>query len=420
MNRGNALESREACRAMLEVFAAVAASALLAGCGGQRQPDGLMEMHDSGSVATLTVLAGSSHARTLELRGPFAVIQDESDASGPYFQHITAALQLSDKRILVADGGARRLYMFDSTGLFIRSFSGQGRGPDELEKLSAISVVDGDTVVIYDANQRILKFFDANTGFVRSRRLPHSENGLVPAAVWCITPDRFVRYSRRQRNLDEQPNEGAGIRRWPWTAVLELLDSRGRSLARPIEFSGGYTGAWVGVGDVRAPFAPRAVVSVSHHALIYGSGQNFDLTEVDSAFHRRLEIRWPSMRQAIEPSEVHRVRRAYFGSKLSGQSKRLADVMFGKAMMPKSRPAVGGAFLDDEGRLWATPFQPTPFNDQERDWYVLDPRRESVLHLHIPERWQAHVAAVGHGHILLIRRNNVDVPSIALFDMGEN
>jgi len=85
------------------------------------------------------------------------------------------AARLSDGRIAVLDRGDEELRLFSPTGEYLRSSGREGEGPGEFRSAGSVHVVDGDTLVIWDARLRRLSVIDSTGAFVRSVALQGSE-----------------------------------------------------------------------------------------------------------------------------------------------------------------------------------------------------------------------------------------------------
>ena len=77
------------------------------------------------------------------------------EAAGTEFSSITALRELSDGRVLVADGVEKQLTMLTSSLRIARTIGRVGEGPGEFKGLASLSAMHGDTTLLYDhLNQR--------------------------------------------------------------------------------------------------------------------------------------------------------------------------------------------------------------------------------------------------------------------------
>ena len=75
------------------------------------------------------------------------------------FQSPGHAALLASGEILVAEGGANELRVFDEAGRHVRSFGRSGSGPGEFEFLSDFQLLDADSILVVDYNARRVSVF---------------------------------------------------------------------------------------------------------------------------------------------------------------------------------------------------------------------------------------------------------------------
>ncbi len=84
------------------------------------------------------------------------------------FFDLKGAVQLSDGRIVAANGGSGELRYFDADGVFLYSVGGEGEGPGEFRFLDFIGRLPGDSVLTYDPALLRIQIFGPTGQFVRS------------------------------------------------------------------------------------------------------------------------------------------------------------------------------------------------------------------------------------------------------------
>ncbi|MCG6988557.1 MAG: 6-bladed beta-propeller [Gemmatimonadetes bacterium] len=379
-----------------------------------------VESRDSAGVTLTTVSGAPAAVPRWRLTGPSVTLDGSGKGGAPYFQMVNDALWLDDGRIVVADAQASQLYLFDSTGVYLRSFGGQGNGPDEFRWVATVSITAGDTIAVYDGRQQSLKLFDPDAGFVRSVRIPAAGEMSPPIGAWPLGPGRIVRYAESAE--DWVRAKGSFPQRWPNTATVDLLAADGEPVGRASTFDGEYA-VVVTLSDgrpaeSREPFSPRPVVSVGPRGVLFGTGASFELTELDSTFTPRLELRWPGFGRPIDAAEIAEVRAVFLGDAPTAGKRQYVDAILSKDLLPKTRPALGSAFVDGEGRIWAGSFEPwlpRPPVNREATWYVIDPARGSVARLDLPEAGRAHLSAVRGDRALVVTLDSLDVPSVGVY-----
>jgi hypothetical protein len=81
---------------------------------------------------------------------PEAVIGTLDGPEEYQFVRIEDAAGLSDGGVVVVDGGARAVRLYDSLGIFLKTLAGPGSGPGEVTDPASVMVLAGDTLVVWD------------------------------------------------------------------------------------------------------------------------------------------------------------------------------------------------------------------------------------------------------------------------------
>jgi len=115
----------------------------VAGCateGWDRNPD---VGTDSGSLADVGLAVSQSPSVTLR--------SALGEAATPY-SHVVGATRLANGTYIVADAGTSELLAYDPAGAFLRRIARRGKGPGELERVTAVWRYEGDTLVAINAS----------------------------------------------------------------------------------------------------------------------------------------------------------------------------------------------------------------------------------------------------------------------------
>jgi hypothetical protein len=165
-----------------------------------------------------------------------------------------------------------------------------GDGPGEFQGLVSLSVAPGDTVYAFDRAAFRVSVYRPDGTFERSFPLRPDFAGpgtlLLDAAV--LDGDRLLL-------AGVGPGE-AGVPRDPphrvtRDRVLGLFSIRQAELG-PARWFGGELLIRGAFGEVRSPFSNRPFVSVSGGRVIYGSGDEYDLTVWDGESGSARVVRW--------------------------------------------------------------------------------------------------------------------------------
>ena len=331
---------------------------------------------------------------------------------------------LSDGGLVVADTDGAQLLVFDSLGTLQRSHGRRGSGPAEFQEITNLSVGRGDTISTFDMRLRRLSFWHAGAGFVRLLSLSEGgDDDVWPAGAW-LWQDSLVVVLQLGSTPFPAPEGSATVARWPETAELTLRDSGGRLLNRSPRFDGSFGGA-----DSRssfwAPFSPRPFVAVASDRLYFGSGSKFHVSTLGASFALEREVRWPLQQEPVQAEEIARLRENFvaFASRFADRERagQVFDQSVHPSLLPKYRPAIDRALIDDTQRLWLARFEPprvgTPLQVPPNRWTVHAVSGEPIAAVQLPPLTR--LEAVRGNRAAVVQRDSLDIEFVAVYRMAE-
>ncbi|MBK8247517.1 MAG: hypothetical protein IPK85_08995 [Gemmatimonadetes bacterium] len=178
---------------------------------------------------------------------------------------------------VVADLGASRLLVFDSTGTYRGAMGRIGDGPQEFRGLAAISAVKADTFAVFDGRRRRLTYWHPTAGYLGAVALvgDDTETGW-PENGWAWGDSALVVLQMMLTPRDSAPR-GPGVRPWRMQAQLRLINRAGELVRAGPTFQGTYTGL-TEEGDMRLPFANTPFAALGVRRAYFGSGEDFALS----------------------------------------------------------------------------------------------------------------------------------------------
>lgn len=368
-----------------------------------------MTVRDSGGVELVTIETSASSLPEWEIDTVLVTI----DGSSPDLSTVLDALWLSDGRIVIPDLPSNRLHVYGTSGVYQRSLGGNGDGPGELRRIRTVAVSPGDTISVFDFTDGpggTLQMYHPDDGFIESVALPATSEEGSRLQGWNWGSGSYIGLVEGREAMARVAPE---LLRWPTTSILELFGEAAAAVPA-VRFPGNYSGVHESGTDVRLPFTHRPIVLVGADRLLYGSGQRFELLELDRIFSLRRIIRWPSLSEPLEDEHLRQARAEWLapreGTADPEYLRTILDVMFAPELLPEDRPAIGKALLDDEGRIWVARFEPFVFT--ETLYYVLEPDGEPVARLRIPAEKRAVLSGVRGDRVLLAGKDALDVPRI--------
>lgn len=133
----------------------------LQGCMTAAESSASVEVADSAGVRIV------ENFRPRWTEGEEWIVPTEPDLtvgvlSGPdeyQLQEVVSAARMAGGHLVVVDGGAKAVRLYDSEGRFVRTMGGPGAGPGEFQAPGEVHSTAGDTVVVWDkALFRITRF----------------------------------------------------------------------------------------------------------------------------------------------------------------------------------------------------------------------------------------------------------------------
>lgn len=332
----------------------------------------------------------------------------------PFLNVPTDGAWLSDGRALVVDGPADHFYLFDLEHGTFQAFGGAGRGPGEFTWIRTVTVTHGDSLVIWDAGQQMLKVFDPDAGLIRTERLPTPAGATGSAEVWPLPGGKYLHLSSRPRVEDfDLSAEAAGlgpgdVRPLPETAEFRIV-RLGDVTAGPMLFPG-TSSVLFQRGSAVQPLAPIPAVAVRRDRVFYASGHDDRIIELDDQLRTMRVVEWPGLREPLEPSDLAAVRERM---RRDGFSESSLRIMLADEVLPDSLPSLKRLLLDRQCRLWIAAFEPRLPTASEREWYVLDSDLDEIARLVLPDDRRRVILDVDGERVLLASFDpSTDEPTI--------
>jgi len=116
---------------------------------------------------------------------PLVDIGDETEDADYLFERIVGVVLLPGNAVVVADGGANQLSLFDSLGHLERVTGAPGRGPGEFHGLAVLQRYREDSLIAFDHGNRRYSVFGADLTFARSFTVVSAEvSTALPVSVF--------------------------------------------------------------------------------------------------------------------------------------------------------------------------------------------------------------------------------------------
>lgn len=371
--------------------------------GGSRDSAGIAVRHYA--------RAASAQARWRLDRTPIVSIGGGSGDTKSDFSGVRGVVRLSDGTIVVADGGALELRVFDARGRFIRSFGRRGTGPGELDGLSQVARA-GDTIVVSDFPGRVHAW--TADGTLRQSRGRSPVAGLTQP-VWmgqlANRTDVFV---------------GAPAMFQPWsgvetlTAPVVVRDRAGAT--RTITTVPAFEVANVNGRQMPVYLGPAARMAIAAGDVCVAWSKMWQVT----CFDGKGKARWRTTRD-VEPLALADTDKEAFRENFRQGNRATPpaqlDAIVRGFQFARHRPTVSRIELSRSGELWVGEYviaeelqlgQPGfTVPDRATTWSILGRDGAWLADLEVPARFR--LLEAGDDYVAGVMRDDDDVESVVVF-----
>lgn len=388
----------------------LAPAVVLAAClSGESTPSGV-EVRDSAGVEIVTF------TQQADTYGPVGTIADEPtlqlgsvEGEGPeLFGSVGAVRTLPDGTLLVADGQAVEIRVFDAGGTYLRTIGGEGEGPGEFQAIGAIARVSSDSIQVWDSSQRRLSVFDT------AGRLLGSTAPQDPplARTLSILPDGTLLTEDGWSGAPMSSTNGVVLSRD--SVVLIRRDSGGEPLdtvavvpseemLRSVEAS---ESGLIRLQQMSAPVARSLFYTPHPGGLVGGPNDTFQLSwwTVDGTLHRI--TRMPSLDRLLTSGDVSALKKGRIAdSDGSPAYLRMVETIFDYPL-PDLRPAFEEILPGPGGTVWVR--EHSLWEHARPRWWVFDAEAGApVGYVAMPTGLE--VKEIGSDYVLGVYRDDLGV-----------
>ena len=388
---------------------APAALFIVAACADGASPDVAYTVSDSAGVTIVESISPAWNDAQGWTVGPENTLEiGEASAEEPYvFSQIGGVLQLSDGRLVVADGGSSEIRFFDSDGRFLLAAGREGDGPGEYRVIESLGVGQGDSLWVYDFSLRRITSLAPDGSLLGTHtlgvelptlgavgRLPDGD--FVMAQFWSSAvaeegvlglrrdPVAYARFSRRGEFVDT-------IAMLPGREVV-LSDDGGRTVM----------GA--------PPFGHTSRHTLSGGRLYVGSQETFQIGvyRPNGALERLIRI--PDMDLAITQEDLASEKNRRVQG-VSSEDQPGLRTYLDEIETPKTKPAYLHLMVDDGDNLWASEY--VPFTDAPERWFVFNRIGAWLGMVSMPEGFRPH--RIADDWILGVRVDDLGVERVVRY-----
>ncbi len=380
---------------------------------------------DSAGVRIVTSLhprwgEPGSRPWTLEPATGFLGLREADSTIATEFHLISDVAVLAGGGVAVADRLAAEISLFDSTGVFIRSFGRRGGGPGELWVVGSIHTCLADSLFLGARGD--LNVFTTDGEFVRRQRM---ESGGRLVSLQAVAPscDRYL--VRLSTAYPRRGATGFGRATFAWSnpsfdsltplesplimSHVRVVSGRDGAMPRPLP--------WTGTGRNWGIFGNEVIAG-------FGDAARLSVFRADGDLVR--EVRWSSDPQPVRgpDRDLYMLRRRQFMDEYgpNDESRAIYPGLGELESVPETKAIFDGLVVDDRGNVWVRHYPPTtvgatdaffrvpPEVDAER-WTVIDSTGVWLGALSMPDGFALH--SVAFDHLFGVQRDSLLVERAA-------
>jgi hypothetical protein len=373
--------------------------------------------------AGITIVENSSPdvAPVYALSRPVFEIGVVEGAAEYELHDVTGVVRLSDGSVAVATGGSE-IRWFDEAGVFRRRVGREGDGPGEFRRIRYMRALPGDSLLVFDSNNRRVTVLAPDGRFVRSETIGLDDER--PVTVAGALRDGTL----LTRTVMETPRASTPLYRVRMGfavvrdgAARPLRTYLGQEAALHVEGSGG------GIGSVFIsvlPFARSAHATAGPDHFFIGSSDTWqiDVWDGEGRLVRVIRVAIPiapvteEVRQAHIAGELERRRRA---AEERGQpfQEQAARQQLDEQPHAPALPAFGALLATADGGFWASDFTMPGAGPVQERWTIFDADGRLAAVIHLPTAFTPlHVDGTS---VVGVFRDSLDVPYVHAYTLAE-
>lgn len=401
----------------------VAATAVLGavGCSGRSDRMPAAEVVDSAGMRVITYELAGVEVPTHRFVAEHDLQIGEIEGDPEYtFSRIADLGVASDGSMVVSDGVAQEVRVFDATGTFLRTIGHPGEGPGEFAVAPTIAGMAGDTVFVFDGRTRRVTSFTLSGDLGEMLTLRSESVGVLDAIVrlddgtyisqsrWTV-PGRVISFHDATLELDSAVITRLDVAGTPLDTLRVMAD---RTRARIVSDRGG---GRVSVVQANSPYSARAVVASNGRGGVMGHSGVFELEFLrpDRSTETILRVHGvdhPATASQIRAHQEGAIRERRGDQELDPLSRRL-NIEF----LPERLPSFDNVVVSERGDVWVSL---TEYDlSAGLDWLVFD--RAGVLQGTVRTPPELRVRAVRGDYIVGFVLDELDVPYVRRYPLAD-
>jgi hypothetical protein len=347
---------------------------------------------------------------SLDLTEPVGVFASDADRD-VHLSSIGGGALLSTGGVVVLDRQSRQVVEYSADGAIVRVLGGEGNGPGEFSSPRGLSVLPGDTVVVYDPRNRRLSLYAPGEVDPELQPLDQGVFSRPPTRLWRL-PDGWSLSEETSIRDVEIIRSGSEADVMGTKLLVKRVGPRGDRIDTLVSGAVGSETVRVGAMQLMAAFGHRTLVAVAGGLVAIAPAY-----EASVRVYRGTAVEWEAElaggSELLGDREVAQLRDSLRQLAADQGAPFTAEVLFSPELQPERRPAFEELRLDSEGRVLLREFE--PLLRESRRWWVVEPGQGFVGRIVLPEGTD--ILQVEGDQLLVARRDSLDVPRVELHEL---
>jgi len=344
---------------------------------------------------------------------PILVLGSAAGALEEQFGKVSGAVRLSDGTVVVADGKAFDLRVFDASGKFRTRIGRKGEGPGDFQWITAL-LTASDTIVVADARASRLTYFDRTGRVLRTvpvQQLPiiPSPDGHGGSRSVIVVRGRFPDGAMLATSVIGRMDSPTGFYRD--SVRVWRVDTDGRITQLGTIFS---SENWIyrysgGINFDSGPFGRIGVTAVTPRGYAVSTGTDYGIAEYSPAGKLSRVLRIRRTLAPVTPRDIAEYKTETVKTESPGFQK-IREEANNWLTYPRTFPAFDSLVVDGAGRIWARNYSKAVAPAR---WDVFDTAGRHLGTVQMPAVFD--VLQIGRDFLLARAKGDDDEESVRLY-----
>ena len=383
---------------------------IVAGCADQVPPSTALVRDSAGIRIVENTTPQWQEGETWRLSPEPVVDIGGGDIEGDQLFRVVGALRLRDDRIVVANGGTNEIRFYGPGGAFLSASGGEGEGPGEFRRLSAVRRLRGDSLFAQDGRLFRSSVFDGQGRFIRTVQ-PQASRGRSNIDIvfddGMMLGSSFVRLNVADVEL--------GLFR------IALTFYRFDGAGDLVDTLGVYPGFELYMvpsqGGVPSTY-PHPMSRATYFQFLpdgyyVADNDTYEIQKYAPDGKLQQIVRRFTAPVPVEPQLMEPLRTRALAAVTDDDRRRRIEQFYRDIPVPETFPAYGGIALSVEGYLWVREYD-LP-GAEANDWSVFDAEGTLRGTLGLPPRFQP--LDIGPDYVLGLWRDADDVEHVRMYEL---